>query len=243
MLTENDLIRYSRQILYPGFGNKGQKKLKESHVLVAGLGGLGCAASTYLACAGIGHITIVDCDVVELSNLNRQILHWDKDVSQKKPLTAARKLAKLNPSIKITPLFERVTENNVRDIIKGSDVIIDGMDNFEARFALNSGCVAEKIPFVHGGINGLRGQVTTIIPGKTPCFACIFPMVTKKAVIPVFGVTPALIAMLQVAEAIKLLANIGDLLSGKMLYIDIATMHFTIHDLSRDPKCKICGTK
>ena len=244
MLTENDLARYGRQILYPGFGDKGQKRLKEAHVVVAGLGGLGCAASTYLACAGIGHLTIADDDLVQLSNLNRQILYWEEDIGGKKPLTAAHKLAKLNSSIKITPRFERITENNARDIIKGADLVIDGMDNPETRFVLNSVCVAERIPFIHGGINGLRGRVTTIIPQKTPCLACIFPVVPKREmVIPAFGVTPALIAILQVAEAIKLLANFGDLLAGRMLYVDITTMHFTIHNLSRDPKCKICGSK
>ena len=242
MLTQSDLTRYGRQILYPGFGQEGQEKLKCSHVIVAGLGGLGTPASIYLACAGTGHITLVDCDRVELSNLNRQILHWEEDIGEKKPFSAARKLAKLNPSIKITPLFERITEDNVRDIIGGANVVIDGMDNFETRFVLNSACVTEKIPFIHGGIYGLFGEVTTIIPGKTPCFSCIFPAAPeKKGAFPVFGVTPALIAILQVTEVIKLLANLGNLLTNKMLYINGEKMEFSIANLTKRPECKVCG--
>ena len=242
MLTDNDLVRYGRQILYPSFGEEGQRKLKQSHVVVAGLGGLGTAASIYLACAGIGHITIVDCDFVELSNLNRQILHWEQDIGEKKPLSAAQKLTRLNPSIEITPLFERITEGNVRDIIRGAHTVIDGMDNFETRFILNSACVGEGIPFIHAGINGLLGEITTIIPGKTPCFACIFPQSPGEGgTFPVFGVTPALVAILQVTETIKLLAGFGDLLAGKMLYFNGETMEFTIVDLIRRPDCSVCG--
>jgi len=241
-LTKSDLSRYRRQILYPSFGRQGQEKLKRSHVVVAGLGGLGTSASTYLACAGVGHITLVDCDRVELSNLNRQILYWDEDIGEEKPLSAARKLAKLNPSIKISPLFERITQGNVRDIIIGADVVIDGMDNFETRFILNSACVAERIPFIHGGVNGLIGEVTTIIPGETACFACIFPEAPKnKGVIPVFGMAPALIATLQVTEVVKLLTGFGNLLTNRMLYIDGEGMEFTIANLAKNPECRVCG--
>ena len=242
MLTQSDLTRYGRQILYPKFGQEGQEKLKCSHVVVAGLGGLGTTASVYLACAGMGHITLVDYDRVELSNLNRQVLHWEEDIGEKKPFSAARKLAKLNPSIKITPLFERITEDNVRDIIGGANVVIDGMDNFETRFVLNSACVAERIPFIHGGVYGLFGEVTTIIPGKTPCFSCIFPAIPeKKETFPVFGVTPALIAILQVTEVIKLLAGLGNLLTNKMLYINGERMEFAIANLTKRSECKVCG--
>lgn len=244
MVTENDLIRYKRQISYPDFGEEGQKKLKESQVVVAGLGGLGCAASAYLACAGVGHITLVDYDCVELGNLNRQILYYDEDIGKEKPLVAASKLSRLNPSIEITPLFEKIIEDNVRNIIKEADVVIDGMDNLEGRFAVNFGCVSEGVPFIHGGISGLRGEITTIVPGKTPCFACIFPiLLPKQGVIPVFGVTPALIATLQVAETIKLLTGLGNLLLGKMLYVNGVTMHFAVQNLAKDPTCRVCGVK
>jgi len=244
MLTKNDLTRYERQILYTDFGEKGQERLKQSHVVVAGLGGLGCFASLYLTCAGIGHITLIDCDRVELSNLNRQVLHYEEDIGGEKPVSAARKLAKLNSSIDVTPAFKKITERNARGIIRGANVVIDGMDNFKTRFILNKACVAEGIPFIHGGVHGLFGEVTTIIPGRTPCLACIFPEVPQRKVsLPVFGVTPALIAILQVTEAIKLLAGFGSLLTGKMLYFNGETMDFTFRDLIKNQNCMVCGTK
>ena len=244
MLFDDDRIRYGRQIKYPGFGEEGQKKLKTAHVAVLGVGGLGCAASVYLAYAGIGHITIVDKDSVELSNLNRQILHWEQDIEERKTASAARKLSSINSSIKITPVCDSITKENVRGIIKGVDVVIDGLDNFRTRFLVNEACVKQSIPFVHAGVNGLLGAITTIIPGKTPCLACIYPTFSEgKDVIPVFGVTPAFMASLQVTEAIKLIAGFGKVLSGKMLYIDGETMEFFIEDLTRDPACAVCGAR
>jgi molybdopterin/thiamine biosynthesis adenylyltransferase len=244
MLTKNDLARYERQILYPDFGEKGQEKLKQSHVVVAGLGGLGCAASLYLTCAGVGHITLIDCDRVELSNLNRQVLHYEEDIGEKKSFSATQKLTKLNSSIEVTSVFKKITAQNARKIIKGANLVIDGMDNFKTRFIVNKACVAEGIPFIHGGVHGLFGEVTTILPGRTPCLACIFPGFPHgKLELPVFGVTPALIAVLQVTEAIKLLAGFGSLLTGKMLYFSGDTMDFTVCNLTKNQNCRVCGTK
>jgi len=244
MLTKNDLTRYERQILYPDLGEKGQKRLKQSQVVVAGLGGLGCSASLYLTCAGVGHVTLIDCDRVELSNLNRQVLHYEEDIGEKKPSSAAQKLAKLNSSIEVIPVFKKITAQNASKIIKGANLVIDGMDNFKTRFIVNKACVAEGIPFIHGGVHGLFGEVTTILPGRTPCLACIFPEVPQRKVsLPVFGVTPALIAILQVTEAIKLLAGFGSLLTEKMLYFNGDTMDFTFRNLVKNQNCKVCGTK
>ena len=244
MLTKNDLARYERQILYPDLGEKGQEKLKQSHVVVAGLGGLGCASSLYLTCAGIGHVTLIDCDRVELSNLNRQVLHYEEDIGDKKPFSAAQKLSKLNSSIEVTPVFRKITAQNARKVIKGANLVIDGMDNFKTRFIVNKACVAEGIPFIHGGVHGLFGEVTTILPGRTPCLACIFPEFPHgKLELPVFGVTPALIAILQVTEAIKLLAGFGTLLTGKMLYFNGDTMDFTLCKLTKNQNCSVCGTE
>ena len=241
-LTKNDLIRYQRQISYPGFGEEGQNKLKRSHVVVAGIGGLGSPASIYLACAGIGRITIADCDYVELSNLNRQILYWDEDIGEKKVFSAVRKLAKLNPSIEIKPVHGKITEDNVKGIIEGADAVIDGMDNIETRFIINAACVSEGIPFIHGAVHGLTGEITTIIPGETACLACIFPEVPEKVAEPrVFGVTPALIASIQVMETIKLLAGIVGLLTNKMLYVSGETMEFTHVNISKRSDCRVCG--
>jgi adenylyltransferase/sulfurtransferase len=244
VLTSSDLGRYERQISYPDLGEEGQERLKQSHVVVAGLGGLGCAASLYLACAGIGHITLIDCDRVELSNLNRQVLHYEEDIGERKPFSAARKLAKLNSSIEVTPVFKQITAQNARQIIKGANLTIDGMDNFKTRFIVNKACVAEGIPFIHGGVHGLFGEVTTILPGETPCLACIFPELPHgRLALPVFGITPGLVATLQVTEAIKLLAKFGSLLAGKMLYFNGDTMDFTSCNLTRNQNCPVCGTK
>lgn len=244
MLAKKDLVRYKRQIVYPDLGEKGQEKLKRSHVVVAGLGGLGCTASLYLTCAGVGNVTLIDCDRVELSNLNRQVLHYEEDIGEKKPLSAARKLLKLNPSIEVTPVFRKITAQNARKIIKGANLVIDGMDNFKTRFIVNKACVAEGIPFIHGGVHGLFGEVTTILPGRTPCLACIFPEVPNRELeLPVFGVTPALIAILQVTEAIKLLAGFGSLLTGKMLYFDGDRMDFTFRNLVKNQNCRVCRAK
>jgi len=243
MLTENDLTRYGRQILHVSFGKKGQEKLKQAHVVVAGLGGLGCAASLYLTCSGVGHVTLIDGDRVELSNLNRQVLHYEEDIGEDKPFSIARKLAKLNSSIEVTPVFKKITERNAREVVKGANLVIDGMDNFKTRFILNKACVAEGIPFIHGGVHGLFGEITTILPGQTPCLSCIFPEIPhRKGPLPVFGVTPASIAILQVTEAIKLLAGFGSLLTGRMLFFNGETMDFTFCNLVKNPDCKVCGT-
>ncbi|MDY6861415.1 MAG: HesA/MoeB/ThiF family protein [Thermodesulfobacteriota bacterium] len=242
MLTEDDLNRYSRQIIIPELGTRGQKKLKNSHVVVAGIGGLGSLSSMYLACAGIGHITIIDNDYVEISNLNRQVLHWNENIGEEKVLSAQKKMANLNPGIEITPVFEKVTENNAKKLIKGAQVVIDAMDNFETRFFLNLACVKEKIPFIHGGINGLFGEVTTIIPYKTPCLACIYPKVPHmEKPFPALGATASLIASIQVLETIKLIAGIGELITNRILYVDGTEMEFNFIEIKRSINCSVCG--
>ena len=243
MISGDELARYGRQIIYPGFGKVGQEKLRASHVLVVGVGGLGCTASMYMAYAGIGHITIVDNDSVELSNLNRQILHWESDIGRKKPISAADKLRKINSSVRITPVCKKITEASVDKLVEEADVVIDGLDNYDTRFVVNAACVRKRIPFIHAGVNGLLGQITTIVPGKTPCLTCIYstPPVPEKP-IPVFGVTPALIASLQVMEAIKLIAGFGETLGGRMLYFNGETMEFACENLLKNPKCSICGS-
>lgn len=235
-------MRYARQLLFPPLGEEGQKRLKGAHVAIVGLGGLGCPAALYLASAGIGHLTLIDADQVELSNLNRQILHWEEDIGRKKALSASQKIARLNSRVNLTPLNERVTSKNVRQLIRGVDLVIDGLDNMKTRFVLNEGCHREGIPLIHGGIDGLMGQITTIIPGRTPCLQCIFPQLPEvRHPFPVLGVTPALIASIQVMEAIKLLAGFGKLLIGQMLYINGETMDFSFLKLQKNPQCPICG--
>jgi molybdopterin/thiamine biosynthesis adenylyltransferase len=238
----DELARYGRQIIYPGFGKVGQEKLRDSHVLVVGVGGLGSAASMYMAYAGIGHITIVDNDSVELSNLNRQILHWESDIGRKKPISAADKLRRINSSVRITPVCKKITEASVDKIVEGVDIVIDGLDNYNTRFLVNAACVKKRTPFIHAGVNGLVGQITTIIPGETPCLACIYPEPPDTGeTIPVLGVTPALMASMQVMEAIKLIVGFGKTLGGMMLYFNGETMEFVYEDLIKNPKCGVCG--
>lgn len=243
MISGDELVRYGRQILYPGFGKVGQEKLRSSHVLVVGAGGLGSAASMHLAYAGFGHITIVDHDFVELSNLNRQILHWETDIGKEKPVSAADKLRRINSSVRITPVCAKVVEAGVDKMVEGADVVIDGLDNYNARLLVNAACVRKQTPFIHAGVNGLVGQITTIIPGETPCLACVYPEPPDtEETIPIFGVTPAIMAAMQVLEAIKLIAGFGETLGGRMLFFNGETMEFVHQDLTRNPKCSVCGS-
>ena len=241
-LTEEDRVRYDRQILYPDFGEKGQRKLRQAHVLIAGVGGLGSPVAIYLACAGIGKLTLVDSDAVDLSNLNRQILHGEGDIGEQKVISAARKLEKLNATVKVIPLAMKITGENFLGLLQEVDLVMDCMDNMATRFILNEGCVKAGIPLIHGGIYGMMGEITTIIPGQTPCFECIFPRdVEGKRPFPVFGFTPALIASLQVMEATKLLAGFGELLAGKMLYVRGEETIFMTVDLQKNKTCRVCG--
>src|SRR4030067_126952 len=174
-LSADDVVRYSRQILYPAFGEKGQRRLRQAHVLVAGVGGLGSPAAIYLACAGVGRLTIVDSDAVELSNLNRQILHGEEDIGEQKVVSAARKLARLNSTVAINPVAARITAESLPGLLPGVNVVIDCLDNMATRFILNEVCFRAGIPLIHGGISGMLGEKTTIIPGQTPCLAGMFP--------------------------------------------------------------------
>jgi molybdopterin/thiamine biosynthesis adenylyltransferase len=239
MLDQNELIRYNRQLIIPDFGEEGQRKLKGSHIVIVGIGGLGCASATYLTAAGVGHITIVDFDTVELSNLNRQILYWEEEIGERKVVVAQRKLSKLNPSVEITPVFAKITNENVLSIIDKSQVVVDGLDNSATRLVVNSACVKQKIPYVYGGVSRLRGMITTIIPGQTPCLACLLPEGAKG--LGVLGITPALIANLQALEVIKLLIGRSPSLAGKLLLFNGDDIKFQVHEIRRNESCPVCS--
>jgi adenylyltransferase/sulfurtransferase len=240
-LAPEELERYSRQILIHGFGEKGQKKLKNARVLVAGLGGLGTPASMYLVEAGIGRLTLLDAEQVELSNLNRQVLHWQLDVGKSKAGSAIEKLWAMNPNVKIETMIETINPKNAGKLVKGADVVIDGMDNYFARYLLNEACVRGRIPFVHGAVEGLLGQLATILPGEGPCLKCIIPKEPPpKPVFPVLGTTPGIIGCLQAMEAIKLIVGIGKPLIGRMLLFNGEDMTFDIIEARRDPNCPVC---
>lgn len=241
-LSEKELMRYDRQIRLPSISREGQLKLKSSKVLVAGAGGLGSPISIYLAAAGVGHIVVVDRDEVEISNLNRQILHWEEDVGKYKAISAAEKLRRINSDIVVEGVVEEITEGSIDRLLAGVDVLIDAMDNMETRFVLNKAAVRRRVPFIHGAIYGLEGQVTTIIPGRTACLRCIFKGAKPHEAFPVLGVAPAVIGALEATEAIKYIVGFGELLLNRMLIFDGESMRFYEVQLQRDPSCPVCSS-
>lgn len=240
-LTEEDKKRYDRQIIIDDFGEKGQEKLKSTTVLVAGAGGLGSPASIYLAVAGIGKIRIVDSDKVELSNLNRQILHWDKDIDRPKAEVAGEKLREWNRSIEVEAINEDITEETIEKFVDGCDLIVDGMDNYPTRYILNKAALENRIPFFHAAVRGMQGQLTTIIPGETACLRCIIPTPPPPEKFPVLGATPALFGCIQAHEVIKYVVGNQDLLKNELLIINEGT-DFTRVKVERNPSCKDCGS-
>jgi molybdopterin/thiamine biosynthesis adenylyltransferase len=239
MLSQDELVRYQRQLIIPDFGEEGQSKLKDASAIIIGVGGLGCSSAIYLTAAGVGHITIVDFDTVELSDLNRQILYGQDDIGEKKVVAAGRRLKKLNSSIEINPVFSEIKEDNVLKIISGAKVVLDGTDNLASRLILNSACVKLKIPFIVGGVSRLRGMVTTIIPGTTPCLAC-FQLEGLRG-LGVLGVIPAVIANIQTLEAIKLLVGHKPALAGSLLLFNGDEMKFRNYQIHRNESCQVCS--
>ena len=239
MFSERELKRYKRQMML--FGDDGQERLKKAHIFIAGAGGLGSPVSIYLAVAGVGTITIVDMDVVDQSNLNRQILHFDRDIGKKKTASAEEKLRELNPDIKINAIDVRIEASNAIKLVGKADGIVDAMDNYPTRYLLNDVAIAKEIPFFHGGIRGFYGQVTTIIPGKTPCLKCIFPKAPPKEVFPVVGVTPGIIGTIQANEVIKYLLGSGELLTNRLFIWDGMQAHAEEICVERNPSCEACS--
>ena len=242
MFTEDELARYDRQIMLYGFGEEGQEKLKKARVFVAGAGGLGSPVSIYLAVAGVGNLRIVDHDVVELSNLNRQILHWQENIKDKKVDSAQTKLSKLNPDIKVEGIAEMITEDNAGELVGDADIIVDAMDNLPTRYLLNKTAIDKNIPFVHGAVYGFEGRAMTVIPGKSACLNCVYHGIeVPKVKFPVIGVTPAVIRCIQATEVIKYIVGLGNLLTGRLLNYDALSMTFNEFEINRDPNCKHCG--
>ncbi|WP_456367474.1 ThiF family adenylyltransferase [Thermococcus sp.] len=232
MLTQWELERYSRQIEV--LGKEGQEKLKNAKVAVVGVGGLGSPVAYYLAAAGIGTILLIDDGFPELSNLNRQILHWEEDVGKlSKPESAKWKLERFNSGIRVETFTGRLTRDNVEEILDGVDVVVDCLDNFEGRYVLDEYVHRRGIPLVHGAVEGTHGQVTTIVPGLTKSLREIFPKVReRKEKIPIIGATAGVVGSIQVMEVIKLLTGLGEPLLNKLLLIDLAFNVFEIVELT-----------
>lgn len=245
--TDEQINRYSRHIILPEVGGKGQKKLLESKVFLVGAGGLGSPAAFYLAAAGIGKIGISDNDVVDFSNLQRQILHSTKDVGHPKVQSAKETLEDLNPDVEVVPYTERLNSENIIDIIKDYDVILDGSDNFPTRYLVNDACVMLGKPLSHGSIFRFDGQATTILPGQGPCYRCLYETPPPPDLVPscqeagVLGIIAGIIGVVQATEVIKLQLGKGNLLNGKLLLYDSLNMDFKKLNIQRNPACPMCG--
>lgn len=241
MLTKDEQEKYARQIMLKGFGQQGQEKLKKARVFIAGAGGLGSSSATYLAAAGVGTLRIVDHDKVDLSNLNRQVLHWPEDIGKRKVGSAKGKLNQLNPAVAIEAIEEKITEANISRLVAGFDLIVDAMDNLPTRYLLNKVAIEKNIPFFHGAVYGFEGRALTVIPGQTACLRCVYRGAIPEETFPVIGVTPAVIGCIQATEVIKYLVGMGQLLANRLLVYDGLNMKFTEFKVKKDPNCPHCG--
>ena len=246
--TNEQLERYSRHIILKEIGVKGQKRLLNARVLIIGAGGLGAPAALYLAAAGVGTIGIADADVVDLTNLQRQVIHTTEDIGKKKVDSAAETMRQINPDITVNAYYEYVSSANILKLIEGYDFILDGTDNFPAKFLINDACVMVKKPFSHAGIIRFKGQLTTVIPGVSPCYPCIFRNPPPKDAVPtckqagVIGAMGGVIGSLQAMEAIKYITGAGELLTGYLLTYDALTMEFRKIKLPpRGKGCAVCS--
>lgn len=250
-LDPDFLERYSRQLRLPGFGLAGQQRLQRARVLLVGAGGLGSPAGFYLAAAGVGTVRLADDDVVDRSNLQRQILHAEARIGMPKVASAALAIAALNPRTRIETVPERITAANVECVLEGVDLVLDGADNFPVRYLLNDACVKLGIPLVYGAVHRFEGQVSLFDAGRhrgsAPCYRCLFPEPPPPEASPncaeagVLGVLPGIIGLLQATEAIKLLAGIGEPLRGRLLQVDALGMRFRELRLPADPGCAVCA--
>jgi sulfur-carrier protein adenylyltransferase/sulfurtransferase len=247
VMSENQKQRYSRHLLIPEVGSEGQGKLLDAKVLLIGAGGLGAPAALYLAAAGVGTIGIVDFDVVDVSNLQRQVIHTTDRVGERKTDSARLTINALNPDVNVVLHEEMLTGENVERIIAGYDVILDGTDTFETRYTVNDAAVAADIPVVHASVFRFEGQLTTFVPYEGPCYRCLYPTPPPPELAPgcsvagVLGVVPGIMGMLQTLEVIKLILGLGDSLAGRLVLFDALDTTFTELKLKRDPNCPVCS--
>ena len=246
-LTTDDLARYSRHLLLPEVGMEGQRRLKAARVLCVGTGGLGSPLAFYLAAAGVGTLGLVDFDVVDASNLQRQIIHSTKDIGRKKLDSAEEKLLALNPAMNVVKHETRLSSENALDILKDYDMVADGTDNFPTRYLVNDACVLLGKPNVYGSIFRFEGQASVFATEQGPCYRCLYPEPPPPGLVPscaeggVLGILPGLVGMIQATEAIKLILGKGESLAGRLLLVDALNMKFRELKLRKNPECPVCG--
>lgn len=244
--TEEQLERYSRHIILQNVGIEGQQKILKGNVLIIGVGGLGSPAALYLAAAGVGTIGLVDGDLVEMSNLQRQVIHFTADIGKPKVISAKEKIETINPYVTVVTYKQRVFARNIADIIKDYDFVIDGTDNFAAKFLINDACVLGGKPFSHGGILKFDGQTMTYVPNNA-CYRCFFDSPPPKGVVPtcsqagVLGAIAGMLGTIQVAEALKYLIGEGELLTNKLFVFNALDMHFRTIEIKKNPDCPLCS--
>jgi adenylyltransferase/sulfurtransferase len=247
-LSNEEVLRYSRHLILPDVGVDGQRKLKAGRILLIGAGGLGSPLALYLAAAGVGTLGLVDFDVVDVSNLQRQVLHGTKDIGRPKLESARDRIRDVNPHVHVEPYETRLTSENALDIIRDYDVVIDGTDNFATRYLTNDACVLLGKPNVYGSIFRFEGQASVFALEEGPCYRCLFPEPPPPGLVPscaeggVLGVLPGLVGTIQATEGIKLILGVGESLAGRLLLIDALTMRFRTVRLRKDPNCPACGT-
>ncbi|HVE17114.1 MAG TPA: molybdopterin-synthase adenylyltransferase MoeB [Chthoniobacterales bacterium] len=246
--SNDEIARYSRHLIMPEVTLEGQKKLKAAKILCIGTGGLGSPIALYLAAAGVGTLGLVDCDIVDYSNLQRQILHGTKDVGRKKILSARDRIKDVNPNVQVELHDAFFTSENAREIVEGYDIVIDGTDNFPTRYLSNDICVFLKKPNIYGSIFRFDGQVTVFAPHLGgPCYRCLYPEPPPPGMVPscaeggVLGVLPGIIGVIQAIEAVKLIVGIGEPLIGRLLHFDALKMKFREFKVRKDPKCPVCS--
>lgn len=245
-LTEEQIERYSRHLILKDIGGVGQDKISKSRVLIIGAGGLGAPAALYLAAAGVGTLGIADGDNVDLSNLQRQVIHFTRDVGKPKVKSAHEKINQLNPDVEVITYQDVITSKNVLEIIKEYDFVLDGTDNFAAKFLINDACVIAEIPYSHGGILRFDGQTMTYTPGNA-CYRCVFENLPPKDAVPacsqagVLGAVAGMLGTIQAAETIKFIIGKGNLLTNRILIFNALDMDFRTVGIKRNPRCPVCG--
>lgn len=246
-MTDEMIVRYSRQIILDEVGGNGQKKLLSSSVFIAGTGGLGVPSSMYLVAAGVGRVAISDFDNVDLSNLQRQVLYSTDDIGKSKVDVAYEKLKRLNPDVELIKINEKLNASNIIDLIKDFDIVIDGSDNFPARYALSDACVILGKPYIYGSVLRFEGQVSVFVPSEGACYRCLYPEPPPPGVMPscqeagVLGVVPGIIGLLQANEALKMILGVGEPLINKLLVFDALSTKFEIFKIRKRKDCPACG--